>query len=274
MVSLKTIGAAGSDRVNAMTLALKNNSHKIYDGAMGALAVINAVLILIDAAKGLGPHERIVYLICYAVFAADLCIRAGRAEDLKKFFRRNYWDLIAVLPIHGIMPGFSPRTELVLRMLNLVRIAALLARPLRKARRFYNTNGFKYVVMASVTTIVTGGVLIHYAEGMELDDGIWWAFVTATTVGYGDISPGTVYGRLIAMFLMLVGIGLIGSLTSTLTSFFLHRGTKSARGSMLETVKEKLEDFDSLSEEDVEDICNMLMAMKTHSCDKGGRKQK
>ena len=112
-------------------------------------------------------------------------------------------------------------------------------------------------------TIITGGVLIHYAEGMDFGDGIWWAFVTATTVGYGDISPSTLYGRLIAMVLMLVGIGLIGSLTSTLTSFFMNRQHKKPADAVIETVKAQLDRFDELSDDDIEQLCKVLKALRT-----------
>jgi len=54
-----------------------------------------------------------------------------------------------------------------------------------------------------------------------LGDAFWWAIVTTTTVGYGDVSPVTTEGRLIAIALMILGIGFIGVLTATITSFFL-----------------------------------------------------
>ncbi len=50
--------------------------------------------------------------------------------------------------------------------------------------------------------------------------GLWWAITTATTVGYGDISPTTNIGKFIAAFLMIGGVGFIGLLTSTITGFF------------------------------------------------------
>ena len=53
--------------------------------------------------------------------------------------------------------------------------------------------------------------------------------VTTTTVGYGDVSPVTVEGRLIAVALMIVGIGFLGIMTATMTSFFLDPG-KGADG--------------------------------------------
>ena len=57
---------------------------------------------------------------------------------------------------------------------------------------------------------------------MRFIDALWWSFVTASTVGYGDISPQTGLGRLIASILMLVGIGTIGMLTGTIATYFTN----------------------------------------------------
>ena len=237
--------------------------HKIYDYLMSTLAAVASVLILLDTIQSLRKWEWVLFIVIYLIFTADLITRLAKAKDKKRFLKHNYMDVIALIPIHGVFPmPFGGKADSVLRVIGLLRIIAFLSRPLRKLRRFYNTNGFKYVVFATVMTIITGGVLIHYAEGMAYNDGIWWAFVTATTVGYGDISPHTVYGRIIAMVLMLVGIGLIGSLTSTLTSFFLSRHKKSSGSAVIATVKDELDRFDELSSDDVEKLCEVLRALK------------
>ncbi len=238
--------------------------HKIYDIVFGALACAAAVLVVIDSAVRLDGIRHALFLGLYLIFAADLAVRIAKAEDKRKFFSRNYMDVIALIPIHGIFPPpADERLDAVLSIIGLIRVVAFLSRPLRKLKAFYNTNGFKYVVFAALMTVITGGVLIHYAEGMDIADGIWWAFVTATTVGYGDLSPSTVYGRIIASVLMLVGIGLIGSLTSTLTSFFLERRKHTVRSSMISSVKSQLDRFDELTPAEVDEICRVLRAMKS-----------
>src|SRR4029079_6524522 len=62
-------------------------------------------------------------------------------------------------------------------------------------------------------------------------DGIWWAMVTVTTVGYGDIYPKTIDGRIIAMVVMLFGIGFLSVLTATVASYFVKtdRGGETER---------------------------------------------
>ncbi|KRL07877.1 hypothetical protein FC92_GL001448 [Liquorilactobacillus hordei DSM 19519] len=58
------------------------------------------------------------------------------------------------------------------------------------------------------------------AENVSLSESFWWAIATATTVGYGDISPHTAVGKFAAVLLMFVGIGFIGMLTSSITEYF------------------------------------------------------
>lgn len=76
------------------------------------------------------------------------------------------------------------------------------------------------MVYASVTILFIASTLYSLAENVSLPNSIWWAITTTTTVGYGDISPKTFVGKLAAVLLMFVGIGLIGMLTSTITNFF------------------------------------------------------
>lgn len=77
------------------------------------------------------------------------------------------------------------------------------------------------MVYASGTILLLGATVYSIAEIVNFIDSLWWAFVTSTTVGYGDISPVSGIGRLTAMVLMLTGIGMFGALTSTITSFFI-----------------------------------------------------
>jgi voltage-gated potassium channel len=78
----------------------------------------------------------------------------------------------------------------------------------------------------------------------SIGDALWWAAVTATTVGYGDVSPITPEGRLIAVALMITGIGVIGVFTATVASFLFEQapGTDTAPlEARLTNVEEKLD---------------------------------
>lgn len=68
------------------------------------------------------------------------------------------------------------------------------------------TNSFEELLFVYATMILTSGAGFSYFEHKHLDDGLWWAIVTSTTTGYGDLSPVTWQGRVIAALLMLASI--------------------------------------------------------------------
>lgn len=245
-------------------MKLTAKQHKFYDVFISSLAVAAVILIIIDLSDGLKPWQHFIDFCILGVFIFDYLLRFIAAPEKLQFVSANICDLIAILPFHTIFRSFKlfGATPGVLMLSKLPRLFAFMYRPLRKAKLFFNTNGFKYVFLVTSLLILIGGVLIHFAEDMSLADGIWWAFVTATTVGYGDISPHTFYGRIIAMVLMVVGIGLLGTVTSTITSYFLKNNKKSVQSDTLERIKGQLDNFADLSVEDVETICCILKALK------------
>jgi voltage-gated potassium channel len=87
--------------------------------------------------------------------------------------------------------------------------------------------GFVYVLGLTVIVIVVGGWLMSLLEPETVKgdfwSGVWWATVTASTVGYGDISPTTGPGRIIAVGLMIIGIRLFGTLAASITTYFVSR---------------------------------------------------
>jgi len=153
----------------------------------------------------------------------------------------------------------------ILRLARYLDLFSYAMRFTTRIRRFFNTNGFKYICIAALVIILLGAVGIHLAEGMSLPNGIWWSFVTATTVGYGDTYPVTTSGKFLAVFLMLTGIGFVGTLTSTITSFFLspHGGEALPyREEEIEAIKKKLDDLSSMTDEDIDTMAALLKTLR------------
>lgn len=203
--------------------SISEKTVKLYHIGIFFLALASVFLAILDLLRGLRPAELWIDRTIYAIFVIDYVVRFLITNDKRSFFKDNIIDLIAIIPLNSAFRGLRLlKMNKLLKLTKLVRVGALSARSASKTRRFFNTNGFKYVICLSAAAILGSSCAMMYFEEMSFQDAVWWSFVTTTTVGYGDLSPGTLPGRVIASLLMLIGIGLIGSLTSTITSYFLN----------------------------------------------------
>lgn len=241
----------------------------IYDITFCILALVAVYISLCDISSGCTSFQIKIDNIISVIFIIDYVIRFITSKKKNDFVKNNILDLIAIIPFTSFFKIFRIFKALkvlrILKFLRLARLSAYFARFFKRAKFFFNVNGLKYMVFASLSCIIAGSIAIHFVEGMSFFDGLWWSFVTATTVGYGDISPATPAGRVIAAVLMIVGIGLIGSLTSTLTALFFqnHEETakRSAQDEILKTIQNQLDDFNDLSDDDINSICTTLKSL-------------
>ena len=89
---------------------------------------------------------------------------------------------------------------------------------------FLETENFIRPLLVIIVIIVISSVGLSFVEpNLSLFDSLWWAVVTLTTVGYGDVTPKTIPGRFIAFIDMLVGIGVLTLLTATVASILVER---------------------------------------------------
>ena len=88
----------------------------------------------------------------------------------------------------------------------------------------FNSRRLRTILAALIFFIFLFGYLFFVSEPdvRDLGDGIWWALVTITTVGYGDITPVTTLGRVVASSLMLLGLGLIATITAIVSAKFIQ----------------------------------------------------
>jgi voltage-gated potassium channel len=161
----------------------------------------------------------------WALFALEYVIKFSLAPRRGYFVRTHLLDLLIVA-----VPFFRPlRMGRLVRLLRLVRVAVVVGEALRRGKSIFTHNGFHFVVLAAATIVFACAGLVTVAErsatGSNIHNfgqGLWWSIETVTTVGYGDRYPTTSFGQGVAVLLMLVGIGLIGTLTATVASYFVQ----------------------------------------------------
>lgn len=160
---------------------------------------------------------RVAAWVAWGAFALDYAVRLSLSQDRLRFVLGHLLDLaVVVLPL--------------LRPLRLLRLITLLAVLNRYARVSLRGRVAVYVVGSTALVILVAALAEVDAERghagaviQTFGDAIWWAITTVTTVGYGDLYPVTLTGRLIAGGLMLAGIALLGVVTASLASWLIER---------------------------------------------------
>jgi voltage-gated potassium channel len=242
---------------------------------MALLAVVSVGLVIAEDRLILTPEQTAVLSwtdsLIWLIFSVDYAVGIWASEARWDYFKSHLIELVAILPFNSLLKGLRvlrllrlTRAARLIRLLRLVRLVAYGGRMAWMFRRFFATHNFYLSVIFTGMFILLGSVAVTHFEGMSFGDALWWAFVTATTVGYGDLSPATTEGRIVAAFLMITGIGFIGFLTGTVATFFLTPAPDVSRkiNPHIELVIRQLQDFDSLSEEEVREIGRVLVALR------------
>ncbi|WP_103662795.1 potassium channel family protein [Microbacterium sp. CJ77] len=160
-----------------------------------------------------------IILVTWVVFAADYLVQLSMAPKKGVWFRAHLFALAVV-----IIPALKP--------LRLLRVLTLFHPFGRSAGDALRARLMIYGVASALMVIYIAALSVLEAERASPDanitsfgDAIWWAFVTITTVGYGDFTPVTVAGRVVAVLLMFSGVAVLGISTATLASWVAERAT-------------------------------------------------
>lgn len=158
-------------------------------------------------------------------FFIDFCIRFYQSENKLKFMRWGWVDLISSIPMINVL-----RLGRIFRLIRLIRIIKAFHTTQQFISYVFKNKAkgtFSSATILAILMIIFSSIAILQVEDtynsniITAGDAIWWAFTTITTIGYGDRYPVTTEGRIIALFLMTVGVGLFGTFTAYIASIFV-----------------------------------------------------
>jgi voltage-gated potassium channel len=199
----------------------------LWEGVMGILVVVWLLL-------GAEPRQPIFGYAADAItifFALEFAVRFLASYDHQAYLRGHWIDAVTVLPM---LRGF--RLLRLLRMLRLIRATRGLANSVGILEYLAGDITIKSLFTLWFSVTIIASLLFYIAESGDnpnvdsLFDAGWWALVTATTVGYGDVYPVTVAGRLAGIVMMLVGIATFSALAGLIGSALQRRRAEIAAG--------------------------------------------
>jgi len=214
----------------------------LVDRFIYVLILLSTLAIILESDQGLeqsyGFLFQVFEIISVTIFSIEYLYRTILNYRRFRNFKYNYGfygliDLIAVLPF--FLPLAFVFDSRALRILRLIRALRILKVGQHSKAVKHLLQVFKEIkgeltltFFLSLILIVFAGIVVFYAENPfqpevfnNIGSSIWWAFATLTTVGYGDIYPITVIGKLIASFVAIIGIGLIAIPTGLISATYV-----------------------------------------------------
>jgi voltage-gated potassium channel len=220
---------------------------KLFDVILIAVILVSVAVVMIESVETVrlrrGPALRTAEWVFTILFTLEYILRLVSAESAPRYARSalGLVDLLAVLPTYVslLVPGGQAFTVIrILRVMRVFRVLKLaqfvggeqlLIRALR-------ASSYKIVVflVAVLTVVVIVGSVMYFIEGprrgfTSIPVGVYWAIVTLTTVGFGDITPQTSFGQVLAAMLMILGYAIIAVPTGIVTVEMAAVGERSVK---------------------------------------------
>ena len=207
---------------------------------VAALLTIPAIAIeQSDVGQPWGTIASVLNWVIWTAFFGEAILMLRVVDDRWRWVREHPLEVAIVILTPPFLPASmqAARVFRLLRLLRLLRLGVLV-------RRLLSTEGIRDAAVLAAMTVLGGGAAyaaVEKSQHLSAWDGVWWAIVTVTTVGYGDTFPHTDAGRIIAIVVMFVGIGFIAVLTAAAAERFLR--VQREERNELEGVEQRLDEI-------------------------------
>jgi voltage-gated potassium channel len=164
--------------------------------------------------------------VVWFIFLIEVVVMTSLASHKVNYFFREWLNILIIILVFP--PLWSTHTNyfVLLRYLRFLILFRLVIPQFYNLHRLLLRNKFGITLTVCLLVTILGGIIEAYLDPSigSLGNGIWWAWQTVTTVGYGGVVPHTFAGRVFGGLLMLLGVGLFSLVSANLAAYFIERG--------------------------------------------------
>lgn len=220
---------------------------KLFEWPMLLIAAMTVMAWYLETRPGATSAENVVTPIDWLIwcfFLIETLVLLWIVEDRKRYLLGNWCNILILAG--GFLFFLDVPHAGGLRVLRLLALLAMLMNMSLSYRRLMESHNLgSTLVICFFILLVSGTMMAVIDPSIETPlDGLWWAWVTVTTVGYGDIVPTTTVGRLFASLLILMGIGLVSVLTATISAMFVQQD-EEAQNQRLREQEDRIEELEA-----------------------------
>lgn len=259
-------------------LSRHSNAYNIFIFVLTILSLGIMVAMLLPLSDTtitlLQVYDNLICVIFLIDFFGNLRASPRKSDYFIK--ERGWLDLLGSIPSFGLVFKYSGLLRLA-RLSRLARINRLMRGKNKEALvKDVIENRGKYTVfitvLLTILVLTVASVLVLQFESQSPEaniqtggDSLWYSIVTITTVGYGDYYPVTAAGRITALFIMIMGVGIIGALASILSSVLVGSPPAPSEEEASEPVGPSVAPADLMAQ--LEEIKNMLLVYEKTNTD-------
>ncbi len=223
------------DQIHEIIFEADTKAGKVFDLILMILIVLSVIVVMLDSIESVRIDTRKILLTAEWVFTLIFTLEyILRIISVKKSFKYIFSfygvvDFLSIIPTYISLVFTGTQFLLVIRVLRLLRVFRVL-----KLVRFTKASRLLQVSIKEsmhkitiflgvvITSVIIAGAMMYLIEGHQNDftsipKSIYWAIVTLTTVGYGDMAPSTVLGQTLASLIMILGYSIIAVPTGIIT---------------------------------------------------------